>query len=336
VVDPPSATIGELLTVHSEAYVRAVQRYSAHPELAGRWECAQCWPGSRRVDTPARARGLHEAAAGRLRLVAGRGPGSSGTAPSCRPSCPCCGHPQQRVVQPVRRLLRPTTTARYAIRALLASVGRAGRVRRRRRAPRRRGTSGSLRGTRRVLNLLGARERALPVPGQPAAWGSGGTGPGLGTSVNVPLPPFTGDEPTCARSGRYRPSHPELPPRRAGHHSTGADPHHADPLAHPPGEHGGASGRLPRAARHRLRRVRRALAGALRLAGTTSTCSRAAGTLQLATMLEVTLDDALPPAWLDAARERVGQRAHRPPPGRRGAGDRRRPAPPVPTPRPTG
>src|SRR5262249_12177458 len=61
VVDPPRATDEEIARVHAPAYIRAVKRYSADPELAAEWEAGQ-WgfvPGH----DPVAREGMHEAAA---------------------------------------------------------------------------------------------------------------------------------------------------------------------------------------------------------------------------------------------------------------------------------
>jgi acetoin utilization protein AcuC len=61
VLEPRPATDEEIERVHAPAYVHAVKRYGAHPELAVEWEAAQ-WGLAAGGDTPAFA-GMHEAAA---------------------------------------------------------------------------------------------------------------------------------------------------------------------------------------------------------------------------------------------------------------------------------
>lgn len=60
-IDPGRATDEQIQTVHAPAYVAAVKRYSADPDLAAAWEAAN-WGLAAGGDTPAFA-GMHEAAA---------------------------------------------------------------------------------------------------------------------------------------------------------------------------------------------------------------------------------------------------------------------------------
>ena len=59
-IDPAPATDAQIEAVHAPAYVAAVRRYSAEPELAAAWEAAN-WGLAAGGDTPAFA-GMHEAA----------------------------------------------------------------------------------------------------------------------------------------------------------------------------------------------------------------------------------------------------------------------------------
>ncbi len=61
VIDPAPATDAQIEAVHAPAYVAAVKRYSAYPELAAAWEASN-WGLAAGGDTPAFV-GMHEAAA---------------------------------------------------------------------------------------------------------------------------------------------------------------------------------------------------------------------------------------------------------------------------------
>ena len=60
-IDPVRATDAQIEAVHAPAYVAAVKRYSAEPELAAAWEASN-WGLAAGGDTPS-FRGMHEAAA---------------------------------------------------------------------------------------------------------------------------------------------------------------------------------------------------------------------------------------------------------------------------------
>jgi acetoin utilization protein AcuC len=133
-----------------------------------------------------------------------------------------------------------------------------------------------------------------------------GAGLGAGASVNVPLPPFTGSGPYLRAieeviGPAVRVFRPDVLVTQHG-----ADPHHADPLAHLQ-----VSLEALGAAYRALRDIAFDVCGGRWLVlsggGYNIDLLARSWTMQLATMLDVTLDDALPEAWLTSARERVGR-----------------------------
>jgi acetoin utilization protein AcuC len=136
--------------------------------------------------------------------------------------------------------------------------------------------------------------------------GERGAGPAVGTAVNVPLPPFAGDRPYLRAieeviGPAVRRFRPDVLVTQHG-----ADPHHADPLAHLQVSTAGLA-----QAYRTLRDIAFDAAGGrwLVLSGGGYNIDLLARSwaLQLAAMLDVTLDDALPQAWLVSARERTGR-----------------------------
>ncbi|MDX6645104.1 MAG: acetoin utilization protein AcuC [Miltoncostaeaceae bacterium] len=298
-VDPPPATIDELLTVHSEAYVRAVRRYSAEPALAAAWEGAQ-WGLAPGGDTPARA-GMHEAAA----AVCGSSLAAARLIWEGRvvqAFCPGCGlyHALANraagfcVYNDCAMAIRALLTA-GAERVAFVDVD----------AHHGDGVQWIFYEDPRVLTCSVHESGRYLFPGT-GDLGERGTGPGLGTTVNVPLPPFAGDEPYLRAieeviGPAIRRFRPDVLVTQHG-----ADPHHADPLAHLQVSMEG----LARAYRA-LRDIAFDATGGRWLVlsggGYNLDLLARSWTLQLATMLDVTLDEALPPAWLASAREQTGR-----------------------------
>ena len=88
-----------------------------------------------------------------------------------------------------------------------------------------------------------------------------GIGAAVGTSINVPLPPYAGDRPYLrAIEEVIAPAVLDFAPDVIVTQD-GADPHHADPLAHLQVTMPAFPARLPRSARDRPRGRRRALGG---------------------------------------------------------------------------
>jgi len=133
-----------------------------------------------------------------------------------------------------------------------------------------------------------------------------GTGAGEGTSLNIPLPAFSGDGPylraveevIAPAVRRFRPQVVVT--------QNGADPHHADPLAH-------LQVTMPTFPRlyRALRDIAWDAAGGKWLAlgggGYTFDVVPRAWAMLFATMLDVELPEELPPAWLAMAKVRIGQ-----------------------------
>lgn len=133
-----------------------------------------------------------------------------------------------------------------------------------------------------------------------------GRGPGLGTSLNVPLPPFTGDGPYLrAVEEVVVPAVTRFAPQALLVH-LGADPHHADPLAHL---------EVTMSAFPRLYRLLHELAVAacegryLVFAGGGYNIDLLARcwALQMDELLGAGLDEELPAAWLARAEEQAGR-----------------------------
>ena len=133
-----------------------------------------------------------------------------------------------------------------------------------------------------------------------------GAGAGVGTSVNVPLPPFAGDGPYLrAIEEVIAPAVRRFRPDVLVSHQ-GADPHHADPYSHLQVSLDG----LRRSYRLMNELAADAAGGrwiVLAGGGYNIDLLARAWTLQLAEMLGDEPDDAIPAGWLALAQERAGQ-----------------------------
>jgi acetoin utilization protein AcuC len=224
-MDPPTASIAELERVHAGAYIRAVQRYSADPRRAMEWEAGQ-WGFVPGMDTVARE-GMHEAAADVCGAsLAGARAVWDGTGRAFCPAPAGLHHAMANRASgfciyndcalAVRELL-DLGARRVAYVDVDAHHGD--------------GVQWIFYGDPRVLSIS-VHEFAygfFPGTGDVTERGSG---EGEGATLNVPLPPFAGDEPyVAALTDVIVPAVRAFRPDVLVVH-LGADVHHADPLAH--------------------------------------------------------------------------------------------------------
>jgi acetoin utilization protein AcuC len=299
-VDPAPAGVEQVELVHAPAYVRAVQRLSASPILAAAPEAAT-WGLQPGGDTPARE-GMHEAAL----AVCGAALEAADLVwegRAARVFCPApAGLHHARVAQAsgfciyndcalaIRRLL-DAGAERVAYVDIDAHHGD--------------GVQWIFYEDPRVLTCSVHETGRHLYPGT-GGLAERGAGPGEGTAVNVPLPPFAGDEPYLrAIEEVIAPAVRRFRPDVLVTHQ-GADPHHADPYSHLQVSLEG----LRRSYRLMGELATDAAGGrwiVLAGGGYNIDLLARAWTLQLAEMLGAEPDDAIPPAWLDLARERAGQ-----------------------------
>jgi acetoin utilization protein AcuC len=322
-VDPPPADDVDVERVHAPAYVRAVRRLSDAPVLAAAPEAAQ-WGLQPGGDTPARA-GMHEAAL----AVCGAGLAAADLVWEGRAERAFCPAPaglhHARAAQAsgfciyndcalaIQRLL-DAGAERVAYVDIDAHHGD--------------GVQWLFYEEPRVLTCSVHESGRFLYPGT-GGLAERGAGEAVGTAVNVPLPPFAGDAPYLrAIEEVIAPAVRRFGPDVLVTHQ-GADPHHADPYSHLQVSLDG----LRRAYRLMAELADEAAAGrwiVLAGGGYNIDLLARAWTLQLAEMLGVEPEDAIPPEWLALARERAGHpfterlRADPPPeadPARRAAAD---------------
>jgi acetoin utilization protein AcuC len=298
-VDPPAARVEDVELVHAPAYVRAVRRLSDSPVLAAAPEAAQ-WGLQPGGDTPARA-GMHEAA---LAVC-----GASLTAAelvwegrAARAFCPApAGLHHARAAQASGFCVY--NDCALAIRRLLdAGAGRVAYVDID--AHHGDGVQWLFYEEPRVLTCSVHESGRFLYPGT-GGLAERGAGEAVGTSVNIPLPPFAGDGPYLrAIEEVIAPAVRRFAPDALVTHQ-GADPHYADPYSHLQVTLDG----LRRAYRLLGELAGEAAGGrwiVLAGGGYNIDLLARAWTLQLAQMLGAEPDDAIPPAWLALARERAG------------------------------
>jgi acetoin utilization protein AcuC len=226
VVDPPTATDDQIARVHAPAYINAIRRYSAHPEMAFEWEAGQ-WGFVPGHDTVARA-GMHEAAADVcgaamaaarhvIKIEGGRAfcPAPAGLhhALANRAAGFCL---YNDCALAVREML-DHGAQRAAYVDLDAHHGD--------------GVQWIFYDDPRVLSVS-VHEKAYGFFPGIGGLEERGTAAGEGTSLNVALPPFAGDAPFLAAvEDVVVPAVREFRPSALVTH-LGADIHHADPYAH--------------------------------------------------------------------------------------------------------
>lgn len=300
IVTPRIATDAEIERAHAPAYVQAVKRFSAQPVLAQGWDAAQ-WGLAMGGDTPAFP-GMHEAAAilcgasitaalavwdGRADQVFSAGGGlhhalANRAAGFCIYNDPAVA---------IHALLDAGAT-RVAYIDVDVHHGD--------------GTQWIFYEDPRVLTCSVHESGRYLFPGT-GALAERGMGPGAGTAVNIPLPPYSGD-------GPYLRAVEEVIARAVVDFAPqiivtqdGADPHHKDPLAHL---------QVTMSAFPRLYRTLHQLAAetcdgrwvALGGGGYHTDVVPRAWAMLFAEMTGTELDPRLPAEWLAAAEQRVGDR----------------------------
>ena len=298
ILEPRPATDEEIERVHAPAYVRAVKRYGAHPELAVEWEAAQ-WGLAAGGDTPAFA-GMHEAAAalcgasivaaqsvweGRVDQVFSAGGGLHHA--FANRAAGFCVYNDCAVA--IRALL-DAGAERVAYVDVDVHHGD--------------GTQWIFYEEPRVLTCSVHESGQFLFPGT-GGIAERGSGAGAGSAVNVPLPALSGDGPYLRAveeviAPAVRAFRPDVLVTQ-----NGCDPHHADPLAHLQVTMG-AFPRLYRA----LHDLAFDAAGgrwvALGGGGYTFDVLPRAWALLFAEMVGAELPDEIPAGWLAEAESRAG------------------------------
>ena len=300
VIEPEPADVAQVEWVHAPAYVGAVRRYSADPQLAASWEAGQ-WGLAPGGDTPARS-GMHEAALGVcgaaltaaeiiIRETASTvycpAPAGLHHALANRASGFCVYNDCALAI----RALLDNGAERVAYVDVDAHHGD--------------GVQWLFYDDPRVLTVSVHEDGRYIFPGT-GGMAERGSGAGLGTSINVPLPPFSGSQPFLRAVERIVvPAVTRFQPDVLITH-LGADIHHADPLAHL------CVGleALPRLYRL-LHDLADSAAGGryivLAGGGYNIDLLARAWTLQLDELVGAGLPDELPPEWLARAEREVGQ-----------------------------
>ena len=299
IVAPRMASDAEIGRVHHPSYLDAVRRLSADPELAASWEAGQ-WGLGAAGDTPAFA-GMHEAAAticgasvtGAMEIWEGRADqafsagGGLHHAFANRAAGFCIYNDCAVAIQ----ALLDAGAERVAYVDVDVHHGD--------------GTQWIFYEDPRVLTCSVHQSGQYLFPG--TGWiNERGSGAGEGTCLNIPLPALAGDKPYLRAveepiATAVRAFHPDVLVTQ-----NGADPHHADPLAH-------LQVTIPTFPRlyRALRDIAWDAAGGKWLAlgggGYTFDVVPRAWAMLFATMLEVELPDDIPAAWLALAKERTGE-----------------------------
>ena len=297
-ITPQPATDAQIERAHAPAYVAAVKRYSVHPALASAWEASQ-WGLAAGGDTPA-FEGMHEAAAaicgasiaGALAVWEGRADqafvasGGLHHAMANRAAGFCIYNDTAVAIQ----ALLDAGAERGAYIDIDVHHGD--------------GTQWIFFEDPRVLTCSVHETGRYLFPGT-GGIAERGVGAAEGTAINIPLPPYAGDRPYLrAIEDVILPAVAEFGPDVIVTQD-GADPHHADPLAHLQV----TMSAFPRAYRA-LHELARAEAGgrwvALGGGGYTFQVVPRAWTMLFAEMLGVELDDEIPEAWWSAGERALG------------------------------
>ena len=297
-IRPRSATDAEIERVHAPAFVSAVRRYSENPALAAGWEASQ-WGLAAGGDTPAFA-GMHEAAAavcgasieGAMAVWEGRAGqafvagGGLHHAMANRAAGFCIYNDTAVAIQS----LLDAGAERVAYIDIDVHHGD--------------GTQWIFFEEPRVLTCSVHETGRYLFPGT-GGIAERGMGAAERTSINVPLPPYAGDRPYLrAIEEVIAPAVLAFDPDVIVTQD-GADPHHADPLAHLQV----TMSAFPKAYRALHDLARTAADGrwvALGGGGYTFQVVPRAWTLLFAEMLGVELDDEIPEAWWWAGEQMLG------------------------------
>jgi acetoin utilization protein AcuC len=296
---PRAATVAEIERVHAPAYVAAVRRYSRDPALAAAWEAGQ-WGLAAGGDTPAFA-GMHEAAAavcgasieGAMAVWEGRADqafvagGGLHHAMANRAAGFCIYNDTAVAIQ----AMLDAGAERVAYVDIDVHHGD--------------GTQWIFFEEPRVLTCSVHETGRYLFPGT-GGIAERGMGEATGTAVNVPLPPYAGDRPYLrAIEEVIVPAVAEFEPDVIVTQD-GADPHHADPLAHLQV----TMPTFPRVYRALHDLAREAAGGrwvALGGGGYTFDVVPRAWTLLFAEMIGADLDDEIPESWWRESERLVGQ-----------------------------
>lgn len=297
-VAPRAATDAEIERVHAPAFVAAVKRFSAHPELAASWEAGQ-WGLGLGGDTPAFA-GMHEAAAAVCGAsITGAMAVWTGTADQ---AFVAGGGLHHALANRAAGFCVYNDTA-VAIQALLdAGAERVAYIDID--VHHGDGTQWIFFEEPRVLTCSVHETGRYLFPGT-GAMAERGVGAAEGTALNVPLPPYAGDRPYLrAIEEVIAPAVLDFDPDVIVTQD-GADPHHADPLAHLQV----TLATFPRAYRALHELARTAAGGrwvALGGGGYTFQVVPRAWTMLFAEMIGAELPDAIPEAWWSRGEEALG------------------------------
>lgn len=297
-IAPRPATDAEIERVHAPAYVAAVRKYSETPALSATWEAGQ-WGLAAGGDTPA-FKGMHEAAAavcgasieGAMAVWEGRADqafvagGGLHHAFANKAAGFCVYNDPAVAIQ----AMLDAGAERIAYIDIDVHHGD--------------GTQWIFFEEPRVLTCSVHETGRYLFPGT-GGMAERGVGAAEGTSINVPLPPYAGDRPYLrAIEDVIAPAVLDFAPDVIVTQD-GADPHHADPLAHLQV----TMAAFPRAYRA-LHELARAASGgrwvALGGGGYTFQVVPRAWTMLFAEMLGVELPDAIPEAWWSAGEQMLG------------------------------
>jgi acetoin utilization protein AcuC len=305
VLSPRPATVEEITRVHPEPYVTAIRRFSENPALSLGWDVQSQWgitpPNG---DTPA-VPGLHDRAAavcgttmapvlevweGRAEQAIGVG-GGLHHAFAHRAQGFCVYNDPAVAIQ----MLLDAGAERVAFVDVDAHHGD--------------GVQWIFYEDPRVLTCSVHESGKYLFPGT-GFLSERGQGEGFGYSINVPLPPFAGDEPyiraveevVIPAVRAYRPDALVIEP--------GWDGHHSDILSHLQISMNGFE-RVAQLLRGLAAEVTDGRFAAVGGGGYTGDVLPRGTALFLASMLDVELDDDLPPEWRERVRELTGREADR-------------------------